>query len=124
MGLTVNILTNHAIDFGKITVFRGGQRRPSIHIEDIIDLYVDFLASSKELVVAKTWNSGYENHHVWENARIVSQIVDKKGVEISMTPAEDHRSYHVFSDKITWDLSFVTKHTIEDAIQDLVNAFH
>ena len=41
-----------------------------------------------------------------------------------MTPAEDHRSYHVFSDKITWDLSFVPKHTIEDAIQDLVNAFH
>ena len=52
------------------------------------------------------------------------QIVDKKGVEISMTPAEDHRSYYVFSDKITWDLSFVPKHTIEDAIQDLVNAFH
>ncbi|MBT5926637.1 MAG: NAD-dependent epimerase/dehydratase, partial [Verrucomicrobia bacterium] len=40
LDLTVNILTNHAVNNGLITVFGGEQRRPNIHIEDITDLYV------------------------------------------------------------------------------------
>ena len=32
LDLTVNILTNHAVNLGKITVFGGGQKRPNIHI--------------------------------------------------------------------------------------------
>ena len=123
LDLTVNILTNHAINFGKITVFGGEQRRPNIHIEDITDLYVDLLASSKELIAAQVWNAGYENHRVREIAGIVRRIVDKEGVEIVTTPTEDYRSYHISSDKIKRDIGFVPKHTIEDAVQDLVNAF-
>ena len=123
LDLTVNILTNHAINFGKITVFGGEQRRPNIHIEDITDLYVDLLANSKKLVAAKIWNAGYENHRVREIAGIVRRIVDKEGVEIAATSTDDHRSYHISSDKIKRDLGFVPKHTIEDAVQDLVDAF-
>ena len=40
LDLTVNILTNHAVNNGKILVFGGSQRRPNIHIGDIVDLYV------------------------------------------------------------------------------------
>ena len=35
LDLVVNILTNHAVNSGKITVFGGDQMRPNIHIEDI-----------------------------------------------------------------------------------------
>ncbi len=38
--LTVNILTNHAVNKGVITVFGGDQKRPNIHIDDICELYV------------------------------------------------------------------------------------
>ena len=124
LDLTVNILTNHAVNLGKITVFGGGQKRPNIHIEDITDLYIDLLSLPKDLVAAKVWNAGYENHRVREIAEIVRQIVDKEGVEITTTPTDDHRSYHISSDKIKQDLGFVPKHTIEDAVRDLVNAFH
>ena len=124
LDLTVNILTNHAVNLGKITVFGGGQKRPNIHIEDITDLYIDLLSRSKDLVAAKVWNAGYENHRVREIAEIIRQIVDKEGVEITTTPTDDHRSYHISSDKIKQDLGFVPKHTIEDAVRDLVNAFH
>ena len=75
------------------------------------------------LVAAKIWNAGYENHRVREIAGIVRRIVDKEGVEIAATPTDDHRSYHISSDKIKRDLGFVPKHTIEDAVQDLVDAF-
>ncbi|MCK4602619.1 MAG: NAD-dependent epimerase/dehydratase family protein, partial [Phycisphaerae bacterium] len=40
LDLTVNILTNHAVNNRQITVFGGSQKRPSIHIEDMTDLYV------------------------------------------------------------------------------------
>ena len=40
LDLTVNILTNHAINNGKIRVFGGSQKRPNINIEDMTDLYV------------------------------------------------------------------------------------
>ena len=124
LDLTVNILTNHAVNLGKITVFGGGQKRPNIHIEDITDLYIDLLSRPKDLVAAKVWNAGYENHRVREIAEIIRQVVDKEGVEITTTPTDDHRSYHISSDKIKRDLGFVPKHTIEDAVRDLVNAFH
>ena len=124
LDLTVNILTNHAVNLGKITVFGGGQKRPNIHIEDITDLYIDLLSLPKDLVAAKVWNAGYENHRVREIAEIIRQVVDKEGVEITTTPTDDHRSYHISSDKIKQDLGFVPKHTIEDAVRDLVNAFH
>ena len=124
LDLTVNILTNHAVNLGKITVFGGGQKRPNIHIEDITDLYIDLLSRPKDLVAAKVWNAGYENHRVREIAEIIRQVVDKEGVEITTIPTDDHRSYHISSDKIKQDLGFVPKHTIEDAVRDLVNAFH
>ena len=38
LDLTVNILTNHAINNGRITVFGGNQLRPNIHVEDMTDL--------------------------------------------------------------------------------------
>src|SRR5262245_11916142 len=35
LDLTVNILTNHAVNRGVITVFGGSQKRPNIHVDDI-----------------------------------------------------------------------------------------
>ena len=40
LDLTVNILTNHAVNSGRITVFGGDQKRPNIHIDDMADVYL------------------------------------------------------------------------------------
>ena len=39
LDLSVNILTNHAVNKGVITVFGGLQMRPNLHIEDMVDAY-------------------------------------------------------------------------------------
>ena len=39
LDLSVNILTNHAVNKGKITVFGGNQMRPNLHVEDMVDAY-------------------------------------------------------------------------------------
>src|ERR1700745_1929840 len=38
LDLTVNILTNLAVNNRKITIFGGSQKRPNIHVDDIADL--------------------------------------------------------------------------------------
>ena len=43
LDLSVNILTNHAINAGKITVFGGSQLRPNLHIQDYCDAVQLFL---------------------------------------------------------------------------------
>jgi len=123
LDLTVNILTNLAVNTGRITVFGGQQKRPNIHIEDMADLYVKLLEQPEEKIAGKIFNAGYENCQVSEIAQMVRKVVGKEKIEITTTPTNDNRSYHISSEKIRHELGFEPKHTIEDAIKDLCDAF-
>src|ERR1700730_1627518 len=122
LDLTVNILTNLAITNGRITVFGGSQLRPNIHVDDMTDLYVMLLESPDAAVDGKVWNAGYHNLKVMEIAEKVREEIGPR-VEIVVTPTDDHRSYHVSSERIRRDLGFVAKRAIEDAVIDLRDAF-
>jgi nucleoside-diphosphate-sugar epimerase len=122
LDLTVNILTNHAVNNNKIMVHGGDQRRPNIHIADVTDLYVNSLIWESERIDGRIYNAGYENHRVMEIAEIVRDVVGRS-VEIEVTPTQDHRSYHISSERIEQELSFVPQHGIEEAVLDLVDAF-
>lgn len=122
LDLTVNILTNHAVNNRKITVFGGQQRRPNIHIQDMTDLLVESLEWPDEAIDGKIFNAGYENYRIIEIAEMVHSVVGQE-VEIVTMPTDDHRSYHISSEKIKRDLGFVPQHTIEDAVRELVDAF-
>ena len=121
LDLTVNILTNHAINNGRIKVFGGSQKRPNIHIADMTDLYLHCLAVPAEAIDGGIFNAGYENRPVMEIAEMVQGVVG--GVPIEVVPSDDLRSYHVNSDKIRRELGFHPAHTIERAICDLRDAF-
>ena len=122
LDLTVNILTNHAVNNGKITVFGGNQLRPNIHVEDMSDLYIDSLELPETLIDGKIYNAGYENHSVMDLAKTVQTVVDPK-IDIVVTPTNDNRSYQVSSEKIRRELGFVPKRTIGDAVKGLKAAF-
>jgi nucleoside-diphosphate-sugar epimerase len=122
LDLTVNILTNLAVNRREITVFGGGQMRPNIHIEDMTDLYVQSLEWSDEQIDGKVYNAGYHNHTVSEIAETVRTVVGPD-VDIVTTPTDDNRSYHISSERIKNDLGFEARHSIEDAVRDLTSAF-
>lgn len=122
LDLTVNILTNHAVNNGKITVFGGNQMRPNIHIDDVSDLYIQSLEWPDEKIDGKTFNAGYENHTVMQIAEMVKNEVGPH-VQVEVKPTNDNRSYHISSQKIKKELGYVPKKTIQDAIRDLVTAF-
>jgi nucleoside-diphosphate-sugar epimerase len=122
LDLTVNILTNHAVNNGKITVFGGEQKRPNLHIQDMADLYVRSLQLPDEAIDGKIFNAGYENHKVCEIADMVRDVVGNQ-VEIVTTPSDDLRSYHISSQRILDEIGWGPKHSIEDAVRDLLDAF-
>ena len=122
LDLTVNILTNHAVNNKKITVFGGQQMRPNIHIADMVDAYLKALEWPDEAIDGKIFNVGFENYKVVQIAEMVRKVVGQE-VEIVTTPTDDNRSYHVSSQKIKRELGFVAQHSVEDAVRDLVTAF-
>jgi nucleoside-diphosphate-sugar epimerase len=126
--LTVNILTNHAVRKGVITIFGGKQKRPNVHIEDITDLYVQLLETPEKLIAGEAFNAGYENHTVAQLAEFVRKVVEneypeKAPIRVETTTSNDNRSYHVSSRKIAERLGWKPKRTIEDAVRDLCRAF-
>jgi nucleoside-diphosphate-sugar epimerase len=123
LDLTVNLLTCAAVTKGKITVFGGDQKRPNLHIEDMTDLYVQLLREPAARVAGKTFNAGYQNHTVSQIAQIVRELIGPDRVEVLTTASDDHRSYHISSEKIRAELGFVPRHSIEDAVRDLKLAF-
>lgn len=122
LDLTVNILTNHALNQGIITVFGGEQKRPNIHIDDMADLYLFLLEQPAHNIHKKIYNVGYENFKVGELAEKVRHTLGGD-IDIVFTPSNDNRSYHVSSQKIKRELGFAPRFTIEDAILDLKAAF-
>jgi nucleoside-diphosphate-sugar epimerase len=126
--LSVNILTNHAINNGKITVFGGEQMRPNLHILDYCDAVQLLLDAPNEKIANEVFNVGYQNLSIMDIALLVKRVVqeefpDKGDIGIVTTPSDDKRSYHINSDKIQRALGFAPKRTIEEAVRDLCAAF-
>ncbi|HEX3729098.1 MAG TPA: SDR family oxidoreductase [Opitutaceae bacterium] len=126
--LTINILTNHAVNRGVITVFGGAQKRPNIHVDDVTELYVKMLEYPAAKVAGETFNVGYENFTVAQLAEFVRKAVEeefpeKAPIKITTTPSNDNRSYHVSSRKIYEKLGWKPRLTIEDAVRGLCRAF-
>ena len=128
LDLIVNILTNHAVQNGKITVFGGEQYRPNLHIKDMVRLYILLLDLPSEMIAGETFNAGYRNMKVMEIAKVVKRVVEEvlpelAPIEIERTPSDDNRSYRIDSEKIAAALGFQPKFTVEDAVRDLCQAF-
>ena len=126
--LSVNILTNHAVNKNRITVFGGSQLRPNLHVQDYVDAVEMFLEAPAEKIQGEVFNVGYQNLSLMKIAELVKKVVLKEfpergDIEIVTTPSDDIRSYHINSSKVTRVLGFQPRHTIEDAVSELCAAF-
>jgi nucleoside-diphosphate-sugar epimerase len=116
LDLTVNMLTMQALTKGVMTVHGGQQYRPSIHIDDMVVLYL-FMLEHPELT--GIWNAGFENHTILELAEMVAAFT---GAKIEITEERDRRSYQVNSDKLL-ATGFKPAKGVRDAIEELVDAY-
>lgn len=126
LDLAVNILTNHAVNSESIKVMGGSQKRPNLHIQDMVDCYKLMMEAPHEKIHGETFNVGGPNHTIMELAKIVQAEVEValgRTVPIEVTPTNDTRSYWINSDKIRDRLCFVPQFSVQRAIQDLIRAF-
>ena len=122
LDVIVNILTNHAVNTGRIKVTGGPQKRPNIHIADMCRFYLAALQWEDAAIDGKIYNVGEKNHTVSALAEIVREAVGG-GVAIDVLPTNDPRSYHVSSERIKTELGFEPHFTISQAVADLCAAF-
>lgn len=128
LDLSVNILTNHAVNKGKILVFGGDQLRPNLHIQDYADLCKLLLTAPSEKIASETFNCGFQNMSILEIAKTVKKVVqeefpEKGEIPLEISESNDPRSYHINSDKIYKTLGYKPSHSVEDAVRDLCKAF-
>lgn len=122
LDLSVNILTNLAVNKREITVFGGSQHRPNLHIQDMTDLYCQTLKWPAEKIDGKIYNAGWENLTISEIAEAVKAVVGDD-VKIVTSKTDDLRSYRVSSKKIKQELGWAPRYTVTDAVRELVAAF-
>lgn len=122
LDLSVNILTNLAVNKREITVFGGSQHRPNLHIQDMTDLYLQTLKWPAEKIDGKIYNAGWQNLTISEIAETVKAEVGPD-VKIVTTKTDDLRSYRVSSAKIKRELGWEPRYTVPDAVRELVGAF-
>ena len=122
LDVVVNILSNLAYHKREISIFGGDQLRPNIHIADMAAAYLALITAPEEKVAGKIFNAGYENQPVRKIAETVKAVVGDD-VKLVTTPTDDNRSYHISSEKIKEELGFEATHTIQQAVEDLCNAF-
>lgn len=117
LDVSVNLLTMHALENRRITVFGGDQTRPNIHMDDITDLYI-FLLDNPH--VTGVYNAGFENMSIMDIAMTVAEYVPS---EIVTTESNDPRSYRLNSDRLL-ATGFRPKKTVRDAIAEIVAAYN
>lgn len=115
LDVVVNMLTVQALAKGTITVLGGGQTRPNIHVDDLVDVYLFAL----ERGLAGVYNAGFENLSVMEIAKAVTSEIP---ASIDVRPSNDPRSYFICSDKLL-ATGFAPKRTVRMAIREMATAY-
>ena len=128
LDLSVNILTNFAVNKSIIKVFGGDQLRPNLHVKDYCDAVKVLIESESQKIKNQIFNIGYQNLSILEIANLVKKVVEKEfpeneKINIIREKSDDNRSYHINSDKIKNLLNYSPKRTIENAVEDLCLAF-
>jgi len=121
--LVVNLLSARAKQEGKITVFNGQQWRPFIHVRDVVEAIVLTLESPVRVVGGEIFNVGDArlNYTLQQVAETIREVFPDTFVE--QVANSDLRNYRVNFDKVRNRLSFETRYSIRQGVEELKTAF-
>ena len=121
--LVANLFSAQAVTDGRIRIFNGEQWRPFIHTRDIARACVMVLEAPVKTVGGEVFNVGddSQNYTLRQLGEIVGNAHPGTIVE-EITNEEDPRNYRVSFDKIQEAIGFRASVTLEDGIQEMVDA--
>ncbi len=123
LDVVVNIMTNAALMNKKIIVYGGSQKRPNIHIHDMVEAYIRVLEASEDLVRGQIFNVGGENMTLKQIAETVQDVLADLKIAIEEQPTNDLRSYHISSEKINRVLGWSPSLPVSSAVESLREAY-
>ena len=118
LDVSVNMLTFQALKNKRITVFGGDQTRPNIHMQDMVRVYLHFLATPS--LTSGCYNAGFENISILQIAEAVQKKIPS---EIVVSESNDPRSYRQNSDKLL-QTGFVLKFGVDNAITEIIDLYN
>ncbi len=121
--LVVNLLTAKALVDGEITVFGGDQWRPFVHVDDAARVLQMVLEAPLDIVRNQVFNVGSneQNYTIREIGEMVQRLVPTASL-VSSGNDSDRRNYWVNFNKIHRALNFTPKWTVEQGIQQVIQA--
>jgi nucleoside-diphosphate-sugar epimerase len=121
--LVVNLLTAKAKLDGEITVHNGEQWRPFVHVEDAARAIVAVLEAPLATVANEVFNVGAndQNFTIREVGEMIHQQVISAKLILS-DDEKDRRDYRVDFSKIRNLLNFQTTWTVQDGVQQVLEA--
>lgn len=121
--LVVNLLAAKAKLEGKITVNGGAQWRPFVHVDDAAAAVARIVEAPLEIVAGEIFNVGSneQNYTITQIGELVHEQVVSAELLINETDT-DRRNYRVNFNKIRNHLGFVPQWTVEQGIQQVLEA--
>ncbi len=122
--LAVNVMTKNAYVNRRITVDGGGRQwRPFVHVRDVADAFALAILADARLVAGQIFNVGSNTNNV-QILNLAFRVRDAvPGTEVAHAPTDpDLRDYNVAFERITRELDYSTKRTIDDGIREVLQA--
>jgi nucleoside-diphosphate-sugar epimerase len=121
--LVFNLLTAKAVMDGEITVFGGDQWRPFLHVDDAARALLDVLTASQDIVRNQVFNVGSseQNYTINQIAEIIQRHVPQAHI-VHKGDGADRRNYWVSFNKISRTLGFRPKWTVDQGIDQVIEA--
>jgi nucleoside-diphosphate-sugar epimerase len=121
--LVVNLLAAKAKIDSEITVFGGNQWRPFVHVQDAARSVAAVLKAPLNTVANQVYNVGSndQNYTILQIGELIREQV--VGAELIHTADDtDNRNYRVCFDKIHSDTEFQAEWTVEQGVQQVLEA--
>ena len=121
--LVVNLLTAKAVVDGQITIFGGEQWRPFLHVDDAATAVMQVLEAPLPLVRNQVFNVGSneQNYTIRQIGEIIHKLVPEAEIVETNTDL-DPRNYWVSFSKIKKTLGFEPEKTIQQGVEQVIEA--
>ena len=107
----------------KISVRGKLNKRPFIHIKDVVRAYQSIIDAPKEKICGQIFNIGSEEQN-FEMGTLAQEIVKASSIDcdIELNDTNDHRSYFASFQKIRESIGYSTKYTVSEGVKEMYNA--
>ena len=107
----------------KISVRGKLNKRPFIHIKDVVRAYQSIIDAPKEKICGQIFNIGSEEQN-FEMGTLAQEIVKASSIDcdIELNDTNDHRSYFASFQKIRESIGYSTKHTVSEGVMEMYDA--